>query len=153
MALDIHERDVGEALCRACAACCRVTFRLEGTNSRYRRFLRQIGWRVLPPAREGRADCCEAKHEATVDAGPCRNLVSEDHAGAPRHRCRIHGTAEYPDLCADFNCVSWAKAHDNYSEKNHLLVAAQRALDGLRGAGDRAPPPDGSASLGPNTDA
>ena len=132
MDLDIHERDIGEALCRACAACCRVTFKLPDTNSRYRRFLRQTGWTVLPPARDDRADCCDAKHDATVDAGPCRHLVSEDRGGTTLHRCTVHGTAAHPDLCADFNCVSWAKAHDTYSDRNSLLVSAQRALDRLR---------------------
>lgn len=38
-----------------------------------------------------------------------------------------------PELCAQFNCVSWAKANDSYTEKNALLVRAQQALDRLRG--------------------
>ena len=48
------------------------------------------------------------------------------------YRCRIYGTSNYPELCAQFNCVSWAKANDNYTDNNSLLVSAQQALDGLR---------------------
>ena len=132
MNLDIHERDIEPNLCQTCAACCRVTFKLRDTNSRYRCFLRQIGYKVLPDKEHGQADCCDKKHDVTVDMGDCKQLdVEHRHEGA-NYRCHIYGTSDYPELCAQFNCVSWAKANDNYTDNNSLLVSAQQALDGLR---------------------
>ena len=134
MKLDIHERDIEPSLCRRCAACCRVTFKLRDTTSRYRRFLRQIGYTVLPAA-PGQVDCCAKKHDATVDMGYCKHLEIDQGDDGTTYRCRVHGTAELPELCAQFNCVSWAKANDHYTTSNALLVHAQRALDGLRAKG------------------
>lgn len=132
MKLDIHERDIEPGLCRTCAACCRITFKLRDTNTRYRKFLRQIGYALLPPPSDGQQDCCAGKHNATVDMGYCRHIEIERHPDGDRYRCRIYGTSELPELCAEFNCVSWAKANDSYSEKNSLLMTAQSALDRQR---------------------
>jgi hypothetical protein len=132
MNLDIHERDIDSKLCRSCAACCRITFKLRDTNSRYRVFLRQIGYKVLPVPGSGQADCCDKKHDVTVDMGYCKHLHVEDKSWGTVFRCRIYGTSDLPELCAQFNCVSWAKANDNYSEGNSLLVSAQQALNRLR---------------------
>jgi hypothetical protein len=132
MKLDIHERDIGSTLCQVCAACCRVTFKLRDTNSRYRRFLRQIGYNLLPAPASGQRDCCEKKHDATVDMGYCKHIEIERSPDGDVHRCRIYGTNDLPELCSQFNCVSWAKANDTYSDGNSLLVSAQQALDRLR---------------------
>jgi hypothetical protein len=133
MVLTIHERDIEPQLCRMCAACCRITFKLRDTNSRYRRFLRQTGHHVLPPCEAGQKDCCDKKHDVTIDLGNCRHLEREQNQGREAYRCRIYETNDLPDLCAQFNCVSWAKANDTYNERNALLVRAQQALDRLRG--------------------
>ena len=132
MNLDIHERDVDSRLCRTCAACCRITFKLRDTNSRYRRFLRQIGYNLLPIPVAGLADCCDKKHDATVDMGYCKHLEIQHEPEGKVFLCRIYGKNDLPELCAQFNCVSWAKANDNYTENNSLLVTAQQALDRLR---------------------
>jgi uncharacterized protein (DUF1919 family) len=65
--------------------------------------------------------------------GYCQNLAIVQQPDSVRYGCRIYGTGELPDLCAEFNCVSWAKANDSYSEKNALLVSAQRSFDRQRG--------------------
>ncbi len=132
MKLDIHEADIGEQLCRKCAACCRVTFNLLETTGRYRRFLRRIGYSLLPPPAQGQADCCDKKHDVKVDMGDCQHLEVAELADGRSYHCRIHGADDYPDLCAQFNCVSWAKANDTYSARNPLLVRAQQALNRLR---------------------
>ncbi len=139
MTLDIHERDISPDLCRICGSCCRVTFRLRDTTPRYRRFLRQIGYALLPPPTAGNPDCCEKKHDATVDLGFCRNLEVTESPDGPVHRCRVYGGPDFPELCEQFNCVSWAKANETYSTRNGLLVNAQRALNRLRARKAGAP--------------
>jgi hypothetical protein len=132
MKLDIHERDIGSELCRLCAACCRVTFKLRNTTPRYRRFLRQIGYTLLPGAEPGKEDCCEKKHDATVDMGYCKHLEIGHPEGGDVYRCLIYESGRLPDLCVQFNCVSWAKANENYAQSNSLLVRAQSAKNRLR---------------------
>lgn len=48
MHLTITQRDISSELCQRCAACCRVALTLRNTDSRYRMFLRTLGFTVLP---------------------------------------------------------------------------------------------------------
>lgn len=130
--LDIHEGDVGPEFCQACGACCRITFKLRDTNTRYRRFLRQIGYTLLPLPQTGQLDCCNKKHDVSVDMGYCKHLDVEHSGDGELYRCKIYSTENLPDLCSQFNCVSWAKANDTYSLGNSLLPKAQQALNRLR---------------------
>jgi hypothetical protein len=137
MKLDIHERDIDSQLCQTCGACCRITFKLRETTPRYRRFLREIGYTLLPPPAEGKPDCCDKRHDATVDMDFCSHLEISELAEGKHYRCRIHATPRYPELCEQFNCVSWAKANETYSARNSLLASAQQALNRLRNKGER----------------
>ena len=132
MDLDIHERDINKELCQICGACCRITFKLRDTTTRYRRFLRQIGYEVLPPAEAEKPDCCDKKHDITIDMDYCAKLEIRELGQKKVYRCRIYGSRRYPELCEQFNCVSWAKANDTYRLGNNLLVSAQHALNQLR---------------------
>ena len=132
MNLEIHERDIGPELCQACGACCQITFKLRDTNTRYRRFLRQIGYMLLPGPTQGQPDCCDKKHDVTVNMGYCKHLDIEHSRDGESYRCKIYNTGDLPDLCSQFNCVSWAKANDTYSASNALLNKAQQALNRLR---------------------
>jgi hypothetical protein len=132
MKIDISHQDITSELCQTCAACCRVSLRIAGTNSRYRMFLRKLGYTVLPPPGEDKADCCEKEHEITLDMGYCKHLVTTEENGDAVYRCKIYGTSEFPDLCADFDCVSWAKHADRYVESNKTLRSGQAALNLLR---------------------
>jgi Fe-S-cluster containining protein len=132
MLLTIHERDIEPPLCRMCAACCRITFKLRDTDSRYRRFLRQIGYTMRPASEPGKKDCCDKKHDVSVDLGYCRHLDIKQNQGQEVFRCLIYETGDLPDLCRHFNFVSWAKANDTYNTGNMLLARAQQALDRLR---------------------
>ncbi len=89
MKLDIHERDIGSELCQRCAACCRITFNLQDTTPRYRRFLRQIGYTLIPPPAQGQADCCNKKHDVKADH-PSERSASE-RCEQLRHRRRGRG--------------------------------------------------------------
>ena len=135
MNLDIHERDIDSRLCQTCGACCRVTFKLRHTTTRYRRFLRQIGYTLIPPAKAGKQDCCDKKHDTTVDMDFCTHLEIREFADGKTYRCRIYGTGRYPQLCEQYNCVSWAKANEAYNTKNPLLMTAQKALNSLNKTG------------------
>ncbi len=130
--LTIHERDITSDVCRRCARCCEVDIALPGTNSRYRRFLRAIGYRLSPPAAEGQADCCDKVHDATLHLGPCQHLKSETVAGEVLHSCGLYGDPRRPQLCDEYNCVSWAKAQDSYKLTNPHLAAAQHAWQRVR---------------------
>ena len=121
-AIRIHERDVGSKLCQSCAACCRILLKIPGTDSRYRTFLRTVGFQVVPAPAPGQADCCDKVHDVELDMGFCKHLdVKADQTFA----CRLHGTSAFPQLCEQFNCVSWAKANNNYSDGNPLLRHVQ----------------------------
>ena len=132
MELDIHERDIDSEVCQACGACCRVSFRLPETTTRYRRYLRQIGYTLYPAAKPGTPDCCNNKHDVKVDMGECAHLEIRLRGEDRFYRCRIYGTPRYPELCEQYNCVSWAKANDTYSTRNALLMSAQKALYRVR---------------------
>ena len=131
--MDIHESDVTSELCQRCAVCCNICLKIPESNSRYRRFLRTIGLEVSPAVDAGGLDCCDREHGIRVDLGHCMHLEQVgDLLQGSRFACRIYGSAEYPQLCADFNCVSWAKVNDAYGPEHKTIAAAQRALDALR---------------------
>lgn len=127
--LSIHESQITSPVCRSCAGCCQVRLKLTGTDSRYRVFLRTLGFTVLP-AREGdQEDCCDKVHDVDLDMGPCRHLEQTSQAGGETaYRCKLHGTDRYPKLCSEYNCVSWAKAFNTYNAGNSMLLRAQTAL-------------------------
>ena len=67
----------------------------------------------------------------------CKHLEISDLPEGKTYRRAIYGQGGYPELCAQFNCVSWAKANDTYTARNSLLVKAQEALNRLRDTGVR----------------
>ena len=127
--LTIHESDVSSALCRSCARCCEITLKLPATDSRYRRFLRSVGFELAPAAEAGLADCCDEVHDVTVRFGPCAHLTGGHETG---FSCNLYGSEAYPELCEHYNCVSWAKVNNAYSADNEIVAHAQAALDRLR---------------------
>lgn len=127
MRLTIHEQDVCSALCTQCAACCRIFLNLRSTDSRYRKFLRGIGLQLTCNPKGSNGDCCDDVHDVRVDMGPCLHLERGDRGWV----CKLYGMASYPQLCKDFNCVSWAKARNVYNSRNKTLAAAQATLDKL----------------------
>lgn len=124
--LAIHERDITPEVCRRCAACCQVDVRVPNTDSRYRRFLRGIGLSISPPISDGKDDCCDNVHEITVHLGPCSHLRSQPTDGATLYSCMLYDDLRRPQLCEQYNCVSWAKANNAYNLNNAVLSAAQR---------------------------
>ena len=132
MLIELKHSDITSELCQRCAACCRIEFNIANTDSRYRTFLRQVGLAVDPPPKEGQTDCCADRHNITVDLGYCKHLEILEEEGDRRFRCGVYGTSDYPELCAQFDCVSWALANNDYSDKNKRLVQAQTATNMVR---------------------
>lgn len=131
--LTLHERDITSEVCQRCAKCCEIDIQLPNTNSRYRQFLRGVGYTLSPPPVEGQDDCCDKVHDATLHLGPCRHLDSQvDDLGITLFSCRLHGDLRRPQLCEEFNCVSWAKTRGEYSIANQFLFHAERAIAGAR---------------------
>lgn len=135
MHLTVTHQDIGERLCRRCAACCRITLNIKNSDSRYRVFLRTLGFDVRPPAKPDEADCCDKVHDIKIDTGWCKHLEVGADTENTLYTCRLHGQPEYPSLCADYDCVSWARHDGTYHEGNPLLARAQAALDALRRTG------------------
>lgn len=132
--LAIHERDITPEVCRRCAACCQVELRVQNTDSRYRRFLRGIGLSISPPISDGKDDCCDGVHEVTVHLGPCQHLRSEPTDGQTLYSCALYDDLSRPQLCEQYNCVSWAKANNAYNVNNALIAGAQSAWVDLHSA-------------------
>jgi hypothetical protein len=131
--LAIREADITSGVCRRCAACCQVTIQVAGADARYRKFLREVGLELVPPPRPGKDDCCDDAHAVTVKLGPCRHLVTGLGAGGePSFGCAVYEDVRRPQLCADFNCVSWAKTNNTYTMDNQLIVRAQQVWKSLR---------------------
>jgi hypothetical protein len=132
MNIDITHSNITSDVCQRCAACCKISFKISNTSSRYRKFLRQIGFNVRPPMVDGTKDCCEDQHDITVDMGYCKHLEIYTEDSGTHYQCSLYGTDDLPELCTDFDCVSWAKFSGTYSGDNKTLVEAQDALDQVR---------------------
>jgi hypothetical protein len=74
---------------------------------------------------------CDARHDVQLDMGYCQHLEIGGAEAARRFHYRIYGTEGLPELCAQYSCVSGAKARGEYDERNAMLGVAQRALDAL----------------------
>lgn len=104
----ISESDIQSKVCQLCAACCRIRLKISNTDSRYRKFLRTVGFRVLPEPRLNETDCCEKVHDIDIDMGYCKHLEAHVEDNVTRYECGVHDTDMLPELCRHFNCVSWA---------------------------------------------
>lgn len=135
MVITIHERDIESGVCQRCAECCRIQLSIKGTDSRYRQFLRTVGFVVIPSPSGGEADCCDKEHDITLDMGYCTHLKQTNDGVGRKFYCKLYGTSEFPKLCSEYNCVAWAKARNSYGESSTVLRAAQVALDAYRAAG------------------
>ena len=132
MEINITQKDISSELCQRCAACCDVWLTVPNVDPRYRMFLRQRGLKMDPPPKEGQPDCCEKNHDVKVAAPDCRHMERFEENGDVRYRCKAYGTSDFPQLCSDFDCVSWARHGNQYNDSNKLLVAAQTALNFMR---------------------
>ena len=96
----LQESDITESLCTKCALCCEIEINPSWKDPRQMQWLHAI----------------VEKHEH-IEATKtgikirCSHLVD--------NKCGIY--EERPQLCSDFNCVSWAKVSNNREQYNKVL--------------------------------
>lgn len=96
MKKELAYADVTEELCRKCAKCCMETLIPVALDDRTYEYFEAVGLEV---ARD--PDDPEA---GVLNAGVCRHLEKYGEI----YGCGVYG--DRPRLCADYNCVAWAKA-------------------------------------------
>ena len=135
--LSIHEADITPELCRRCAKCCEIDIAIPSVDPRRRMYFRGVGLNISPPPKDGKDDCCDQTHDVTLHLGPCTHLKAECKGPDRLYTCALFDDARRPRLCEDYNCVSWAKVHDQFNLSDHRLAAAQAALEALSNSSGR----------------
>ena len=93
----LNEADITENVCKNCAMCCQVEIKMNWQDPRKTPWLHVM----------------VEKHDniEAADSGiliRCSHLEGSDEVG---YQCGIYDTR--PQLCKDFNCVSWAKVNND----------------------------------------
>ena len=104
----IQEKDITEDVCKTCGICCEIEIKTSWPDVRRFEWLRAI----------------VENHDSieTIDKGiriRCSHLKPTKHATDPHWECDIYETR--PQLCRDFNCVSWAKVTDDLTQYDKVL--------------------------------
>ena len=101
----LQETDITEEVCKGCAICCEIEITPNWKDPRQMEWLRAI--------------VDKHEHIRATEKGiriRCSHLEGSDALG---YQCGIYN--ERPQLCADFNCVSWAKVSNNLTQYNRVL--------------------------------
>ena len=104
----LQEKDITEDVCQRCGICCEIELTPNWTDSRRLPWLRAI----------------VENHDNITQTGSgirirCSHLKKTKHATDPHWECDIY--EDRPQLCRDFNCVSWAKYSDDLTQYNRVL--------------------------------
>jgi len=104
----LKEGGITGELCQRCGICCEIELKPNWKNPRQFEWLRAI----------------VDKHEAITHTGKgirirCSHLRQAKYATNPHWECSIY--EDRPQLCRDFNCVSWAKYSDDLTQYNRVL--------------------------------
>jgi len=104
----LQEKDITEDVCQRCGICCEIELTPNWTDSRRLPWLRAI----------------VENHDNITQTGSgirirCSHLKQTKHATDPHWECDIY--EDRPQLCRDFNCVSWAKYSDDLTQYNRVL--------------------------------
>jgi len=109
----LKEEDINENLCKRCALCCSMDIRPKWADERM-------------------MDTLSAMVEKSTDIAflgdgiriKCSHLRQTKHAEHPTWECSIYD--DRPQLCEDFNCVSWAKVSNNRERYGQVLEVLKR---------------------------
>ena len=101
----LQEADITESVCKSCAICCEIEIKPNWKDPRQMEWLRAI----------------VDKHNHIKDTAKgirirCSYIEGDDEIG---YKCGIYN--ERPQLCRDFNCVSWAKVSNNLEQYNKVI--------------------------------
>ena len=104
----LQEKDITEEVCQRCGICCEIELTPNWTDSRRLPWLRAI----------------VENHDNITQTGSgirirCSHLKKTKHATDPHWECDIY--EDRPQLCRDFNCVSWAKYSNDLTQYNRVL--------------------------------
>jgi Fe-S-cluster containining protein len=104
----LQEKDITSDLCKRCGICCEIELKPKWEDSRRLPWLKAI----------------VENHDNITQAGSgirirCSHLRQTKHATNPHWECDIY--EDRPQLCRDFNCVSWAKYTGDTTQYNRVL--------------------------------
>ena len=104
----LQEKDITENVCKSCGICCEIEIKTNWPDARRFEWLGAI----------------VENHDniVSIDKGiriRCSHLKQTKHATNPYWECDIYETR--PQLCRDFNCVSWAKVTNDLTQYNRVL--------------------------------
>ena len=104
----LQEKDITEDDCKRCGICCEIELKPNWQDSRRLPWLKAI----------------VENHDNITQAGNgirirCSHLKQTKHATDPHWECDIY--EDRPQLCRDFNCVSWAKVTNDLTQYNRVL--------------------------------
>ena len=104
----LQEENITEDVCKSCGICGEIELTPNWTDSRRLPWLRAI----------------VENHDNITQTGSgirirCSHLRKTKHATNPHWECGIY--EDRPQLCRDFNCVSWAKYSDDLTQYNRVL--------------------------------
>jgi|TARA_Y100000310_G_scaffold120686_1_gene119466 hypothetical protein len=104
----LQESDITEDVCKSCGICCEIELKPNWKKPRQFEWLHAI----------------VENHDNITDTGKgirirCSHLRKTKHSTHPYWECDIY--EDRPQLCSDFNCVSWAKYSDDLTQYNMVL--------------------------------
>jgi len=104
----LQEKDITEDVCQRCGICCEIELKPNWKDPR------QFEW--LSAIVENHDNITETKKGIRIR---CSHLRETKHSTSPHWECDIY--EDRPQLCRDFNCVSWAKYSDDLTQYNRVL--------------------------------
>ena len=107
----LQEKDITHELCKRCGLCCELTIACDTDDPRQLEFYRAV---------------VENNPEITFIDGTlsirCSHLRQTTLSDSPQWECDIY--EDRPQLCKDYNCVSWAKVSNDTSRYDQVLEIA-----------------------------
>jgi|TARA_Y100000310_G_scaffold1807_1_gene2269 hypothetical protein len=104
----LKEEDITERACKSCGICCEIELKPNWKSPRQFEWLRAIA--------EGHDNITNTEKGIRIK---CSHLRQTKHATDPHWECNIY--EDRPQLCRDFNCVSWAKYSNDLTQYNRVL--------------------------------
>ena len=107
----LQEKDITSELCKNCGLCCELTVSPNTEDPRQLEFYRTIA---------------ENYPHITFTDGSlsirCSHLRKTKQSDTPHWECSIY--EDRPQLCKDYNCVSWAKVANDTERYDQVLEIA-----------------------------
>ena len=103
----LHEKDITEEVCQKCGICCSMDLKPSWKDPRMMAALRVMieGYDNITFTGDGIRIHCSHLKETKMEWKSMKCDIYDDR----------------PQLCRDFNCVSWAKVSNNLEQYNRVL--------------------------------